>query len=206
MTELTHKDFRDDRDLRDDPSIGELELEDRASLRRVAGLSTELADVTEVEASALASGIRLRIIRLTYADALTNKELAERLGRDPATILHHVRKLVDVGFLAPQPPRRGKRGAKEIPYLSTGLSWTLITEGSDEHASISEAMLEAYLGEIAEVPVDHLHQARLVIQVHPADRLEFEQRLDDLLEEFKAKSSKDGGERRAIYIATYPSR
>jgi GTP-binding protein HflX len=32
-----------------DPSTGELELEDRASLRRVAGLSTELEDVTEVE-------------------------------------------------------------------------------------------------------------------------------------------------------------
>lgn len=43
MTELTHTDFRED------PSIGELELEDRASLRRVAGLSTELADITEVE-------------------------------------------------------------------------------------------------------------------------------------------------------------
>ncbi|WP_431874431.1 GTPase HflX [Amycolatopsis sacchari] len=43
MTELTHTDFLDD------PSIGELELEDRASLRRVAGLSTELADITEVE-------------------------------------------------------------------------------------------------------------------------------------------------------------
>ncbi|GHF81848.1 GTP-binding protein HflX [Amycolatopsis bartoniae] len=43
MTELTHTDFRED------PSIGELELEERASLRRVAGLSTELADITEVE-------------------------------------------------------------------------------------------------------------------------------------------------------------
>ena len=31
------------------PSVGELALEDRAALRRVAGLSTELADVTEVE-------------------------------------------------------------------------------------------------------------------------------------------------------------
>ncbi|MFC3455593.1 GTPase HflX [Amycolatopsis speibonae] len=44
MTELTHNDLNDK-----DPSTGELELEDRASLRRVAGLSTELADVTEVE-------------------------------------------------------------------------------------------------------------------------------------------------------------
>lgn len=32
-----------------DPSTGELELADRQALRRVAGLSTELADVTEVE-------------------------------------------------------------------------------------------------------------------------------------------------------------
>ena len=33
----------------DTPSLGELALEDRAALRRVAGLSTELADVSEVE-------------------------------------------------------------------------------------------------------------------------------------------------------------
>lgn len=32
-----------------EPSVGELALEDRVALRRVAGLSTELADVTEVE-------------------------------------------------------------------------------------------------------------------------------------------------------------
>ncbi|MCU1680728.1 MAG: hypothetical protein JWQ81_1467 [Amycolatopsis sp.] len=44
MTELTHEDT-----IAKDLSTGELELEERASLRRVAGLSTELADVTEVE-------------------------------------------------------------------------------------------------------------------------------------------------------------
>jgi GTPase len=32
-----------------DPSLGELALDDRAALRRVAGLSTELADISEVE-------------------------------------------------------------------------------------------------------------------------------------------------------------
>src|SRR5688572_10898652 len=31
------------------PSTGDLDLEERSSLRRIAGLSTELADVTEVE-------------------------------------------------------------------------------------------------------------------------------------------------------------
>ncbi|ATQ27576.1 ATP-binding protein [Rhodococcus ruber Chol-4] len=32
-----------------DPSVGEMQLEDRSALRRVAGLSTELEDITEVE-------------------------------------------------------------------------------------------------------------------------------------------------------------
>ncbi|HEX4829590.1 MAG TPA: GTPase HflX [Trebonia sp.] len=36
-----------------DPATGELDLEDRRALRRVAGLSTELTDVTEVEYRAL---------------------------------------------------------------------------------------------------------------------------------------------------------
>jgi GTPase len=42
---MTYPDFPH----RDMPSTGELALDDRAALRRVAGLSTELADVSEVE-------------------------------------------------------------------------------------------------------------------------------------------------------------
>ncbi|MEU0463373.1 MULTISPECIES: GTPase HflX [unclassified Amycolatopsis] len=46
MTELTYTDLED---ITADPSTGDLELSERASLRRVAGLSTELSDITEVE-------------------------------------------------------------------------------------------------------------------------------------------------------------
>ena len=157
---------------------------------------------TEAEANALASGIRLRIIRLTFSEPLTNKELAERLGRDPATTLHHVRKLVETGFLAAQPPRRGTRGSKEIPYLSTGLSWQL-----DSHHSrrVDEAILEAYLAEIAETDFEHVNQTRLVVQVSPDAREEFGRRLDELLEEFRNRPVEPGAERTAIYLATYPS-
>ena len=42
---MTYPDFP----VNDTPSAGELALEDRTALRRVAGLSTELADVSEVE-------------------------------------------------------------------------------------------------------------------------------------------------------------
>lgn len=46
---MTHPEFRDHAPTLPEPSTGELALEDRSALRRVAGLSTELADVTEVE-------------------------------------------------------------------------------------------------------------------------------------------------------------
>jgi Mn-dependent DtxR family transcriptional regulator len=166
-------------------------------------VATQRRRATEAEANALASGIRLRIIRLTFSRAMSNKELAERLGRDPATTLHHVRKLVETGFLAAQPARRGTRGAKEIPYLSTGLSWHL---DSHDSQGVDEAMLEAYLAEVAEADFGEVKQTRLVVQISPDVREEFERRLDDLLEEFTTQPIDPGAERTAIYLATYPSR
>ena len=46
---MTHPEFRDRAPNFTEPSTGELALEDRSALRRVAGLSTELTDVSEVE-------------------------------------------------------------------------------------------------------------------------------------------------------------
>ncbi|MGW7531514.1 ArsR/SmtB family transcription factor [Amycolatopsis sp. NPDC054798] len=160
---------------------------------------------TEAEAAALASGIRLRIIRLTSFEAMTNKELAARLHRDPATTLHHVRRLVDTGFLVPQEPRRGARGAKEIPYLSTGLSWQLDNDGTDAVA-VNEAMLEAYLAEMAEADLAETETTRLVVQVGEEDVAEFKRRLEELLEDFKARPRDPASERTALYISVYPSR
>lgn len=166
-------------------------------------MSQERRRATEAEAAALASGIRLRIIRLTFSEALTNKELAERLGRDPATTLHHVRKLVDTGFLTAQPPRRGARGAKEIPYLSTGLSWEL---DSAAHQGVDQAVFEAYLAEIAETGFDGVEQTRLVVQMGAEELEELKRRLSALLLEFRARPVDPRAERTAIYLSLYPSR
>ncbi|NIJ11244.1 DNA-binding Lrp family transcriptional regulator [Saccharomonospora amisosensis] len=164
-------------------------------------MTTRRRKATEVEASALASGIRLRIIRLTYSKALTNKELAQRLDRDPATTLHHVRKLVDAGFLRPQPPRSGNRGAREIPYLSTGLSWQLDNAGNE---GVREAMLEAFLAEVAQTPEGELDQSRMVVQLDDDEREEFRQRVRELLDEFAARPRRQGAQRLAVYLALYP--
>jgi predicted transcriptional regulator len=156
------------------------------------------------EAAALASPVRLRIIRLTYQRALTNKEIARRLGKDPATTLYHVRKLVATGFLAAQPARTGPRGSKEIPYLSTGLSWRLSPEG-DHQDEISQAMLGAYLGEVADAGIGQVEQTRLVLQLDDAGRAEFVARLNALLEELVARRPTPGGQEVGLYIAWYPS-
>src|SRR5947207_6510593 len=75
--------------------------------------SMKKRQATAAEAKALANPLRLRILRLCLDEALTNKELADRLDKDPGTLLHHVRTLVDTGFLAPDEVRSGTSGALE---------------------------------------------------------------------------------------------
>jgi len=60
----------DDETALDDATVGELELADRHALRRVAGLSTELADVTEVEYR------QLRLERVVLVGVWTEGTLA----------------------------------------------------------------------------------------------------------------------------------
>ena len=55
----------------DSPSAGALALEDRTALRRVAGLSTELADVSEVEYR------QLRLERVVLVGVWTEGSVAE---------------------------------------------------------------------------------------------------------------------------------
>src|SRR5260370_19375149 len=62
-----------------DAATGELDLEDRHALRRVAGLSTELADVTEVEYRAL----RLERVVLIGVWAEGTQASAENSLADP---------------------------------------------------------------------------------------------------------------------------
>jgi DNA-binding MarR family transcriptional regulator len=158
---------------------------------------------TPEEAAALSSALRLRILRMTYQHPMTNKEIAGRLGRDPATTLYHVRKLVDTGFLVALPVRRGTRGSREIPYEATGLSWSLDRAfGEDERAG-SEAMLEAFLGEVADVGVERLSQSRLALRLPDAEIEEFRERLAGLLNEFAARPPRPEAPLFAAYVALY---
>lgn len=158
---------------------------------------------TDAEARALASGIRLRIIRLCLDQPLTNKELAERLDANPATVLHHVRTLVATGFLVPQPERRGTRGAREVPYLSTGRSWELSI--GEEAVDGDRAMLDAFHAELALLRGrrDATHLTRLGLRLTDEEWTELRRRFDDLLDEYADRHRTGEGRAYSIFLALY---
>ncbi len=162
----------------------------------------ERRPATEAQARALASGTRLRILRLCLSEALTNKEIATRLQRNPASVLHHVRTLVDTGFLVAQPVRRGLRGAREVPYLATGFSY--LVDLDDWPVRRPDAALEAFLEEVAAVGHEQLSSARLGLRLPPEQVEEFRGRLQELLDEFARRPMDPGGERWSIYVGIHP--
>jgi predicted ArsR family transcriptional regulator len=167
-------------------------------------MGTRRRQATEAEAKAMASGVRLRIIRLCLDQTLTNKEIAERLGANPATTLHHVRTLVSTGFLVADDVRRGSRGSREVPYRSTGKSWTL--DVRDTPGGANQAMLDAFHDELGLVDLDNVAQAdfaRLGLRLDAADLAVLKQRLEELLDEYQQRPLSPGGEAVSIFVAVY---
>jgi DNA-binding transcriptional ArsR family regulator len=147
---------------------------------------------TAEEARALANPLRLRILRLCLNESMTNEELAARLGRDAGTVLHHVRLLVETGFLAPDEERRGARGAVERPYRSTGKSWTLDVGVAEGDTGIL-AMVDAFRAELAETPDgDVFNLSRLAVRLRPETRDAFATRIMDLVNELHDADDPEG--------------
>jgi DNA-binding MarR family transcriptional regulator len=158
----------------------------------------ERRPATDAEAKALASSLRLRILRICLGEGRTNKEIAETLGRDPASILHHIRTLVRTGFLEPLPERRGARGAREIPYLATQKSWRLSTPAMDR------SMLNAFLEEVAAVPAAQVDTARLGLRLSPADMTEFRAQLRALLDDFASRPDDPSAPAWSVFVTVHP--
>ena len=159
---------------------------------------TERRQATDEEAKALASSLRLRILRICLGEGHTNKEIAGILGRDPASTLHHIRTLVRTGFLQPQPERRGTRGAREIPYLATKKSWRLSTPAMDR------SMLDAFLEEVALVPAAELDTTRMGLRLSAAGMAEFSTRLRGLLDDFASRPEDPSAPAWSVFLIVHP--
>jgi DNA-binding MarR family transcriptional regulator len=139
---------------------------------------------------ALAHPLRWRILRITLDKPLTNKEIAERLGRDPGTTLHHVRLLEREGFLAADPVRAGRRGALERPYRATGKSWRIRLRPDVGNTA---AVLDAVRAELLEGGDDAaIATLRLGVRLSATDVEELRRRIGALGDEFLSRADPAG--------------
>lgn len=155
------------------------------------------ADV-QARGRALSSPLRMRVLRLCAFESRTNKELAGLLEVNPGTMLHHVRTLVQTGFLVPEPERTGAQGAREVPYRATGLSWnTSMAEGSP-------ILVQTFLQQIDGVAPEDLDVSWLGLRLTPEHKAELEERLYALLQEFKERGPDAEGESYSLFTALHP--
>ncbi|MGH3952350.1 MAG: ArsR/SmtB family transcription factor [Pseudonocardiaceae bacterium] len=145
----------------------------------------ERREATVREAKALAHPLRLRILRLCGQRELTNKQLADRLDRDPGTVLYHVRQLADSGLLEQAPVRTGDSGALEKPYRSTGRSWWLDDPLANAESDASLAPIEAFQDELHEAGPGSVQTfARFALHLSPEDVVELDRRICAVLDEY----------------------
>jgi predicted ArsR family transcriptional regulator len=165
-------------------------------------VAVERRPATEEEARTLASPLRLRILRLCLDVSLTNKEIAERLGRDPASVLYHVRRLVRTGFLVAEQERRGARGAREVPYRSTGKSWTLSVGESEDPRLATTTLVEAFVQDATRIGFEKVDSTRMGLRLTPEEYDELSRRMHDLVEEFRLRGST--GAPWSLFIGLHP--
>jgi DNA-binding transcriptional ArsR family regulator len=155
---------------------------------------------TDAEARALASSLRLRILRLCYDEELTNKQVADRLGIDPGSALHHIRTLVGTGFLAALPVRRGRRGARERPYRATGKSWDIDAGYS---VATTAAAARAFADEVGEADPAGVRWLRSALRLPPGDRIALWDEIEQLVGRYIERERPDG-EPCAVFASMYP--
>lgn len=149
----------------------------------------------QARARALSSPLRLRILRLCLHESRTNKEIADILDLNPATSLHHVRTLVSNGFLTAEEPRRGNRGAKEVPYRSTRQSWG---------ARIPDAaplLVDTFLQEINGLDPQEIQVVRVGLKLSEASQKEMMGRIKDVIEDYALRDPEPDGVATSLFLA-----
>lgn len=149
----------------------------------------------QARARALSSPIRLRIMRLCLHKSRTNKEIADLLDINPATSLHHVRTLLANGFIEAEEPRRGNRGAKEVPYRSTRMSW------GTKLPDAAPVLVDTFLQEIDGLSPNEIQILRVGLKLNEADQREMLARIHEVIEDYALRAPDPEGVATSLFMA-----
>ncbi len=162
-------------------------------------MSDEATDAeSQAMARALSSPLRLRVLRLCAFEARTNKELAGLLDVNPGTMLHHVRTLVNTGFLVAEPERAGAQGAREIPYRATGRSWDTPVP------QISTILLETMRQQLQSVDPEDVWVSWLGLRLNAEHLEELTRRLFEVIKDFKERGPDPDGDPYSLVTVLHP--
>jgi len=154
---------------------------------RVVQLGDGRRLTTIAEAKAMAHPLRLRILRMCSMQELTNKQLADKLDRDPGTVLYHVRQLTDVGLLETTAVRTGESGALEKPYRATDHLRLLESTPALSVPGGALAPIQAFQEELAEAGPESVEKmSRMVLHLSPDEAEALATRLVAIFDEYAA--------------------
>ena len=149
------------------------------------GARRQRRPATVLEAKALAHPLRLRILRLCAQHELTNKQLSDRLGSEPGTVLYHVRLLVEAGLLRQAPVRTGGSGALEKPYRITEPTWWLDDPLGRAEPDVRFAPIQAFQDELQEAGPESVRLfERFMLHLSAEDIEELDRRILAVLDEY----------------------
>jgi DNA-binding transcriptional ArsR family regulator len=135
---------------------------------------------------AFADPLRVRVIHLLNSEALTNQQLADRLGEPQAKVFYHLRFLLDAGLIT-LVEERVRGGNVEKYYRATARLYGL-RPGPDEPPTFAASMLESVLQEVAASeatwPDQPIEWENRRLRLSPPRAREFNRRLLDQLAEF----------------------
>ena len=115
-----------------------------------------------------------------------------------------MRTLCATGFLTADTPRTGKRGALEKPYRATGKSWILSVPGASDQVTSILAGIDALRAELIDAGPDAIVvNSRLGLRLSPDEVAELAARLDQLVEEYVARTPTRGGSSVGLHVTLH---
>ena len=128
-----------------------------------------------------------------------------RSGADPATVLYHVRRLINADLLVEEDPIPGPSGPQMPLYRATGRSWKLTAEqatgGQIQHNQV--AMIDALRAEVASGPEPADRLVRLGFRINQDAATDLHDRIWAIVNEYADRAPDPDGTNYGLFVVLH---